>query len=83
MWIGKTGKPEKRKELDIMAVTFGMIDRSKIRLGIPEFDPTVRCKDHPTSPVHENYGLAGGGFGPYTVCDSCCKVLSKSEDLTA
>lgn len=52
---------------------------------LPQFDPTVRC----TKPdcvwekacVTIGYGIFGGGIGPYTICDGCGVVLTKSQDL--
>lgn len=45
-----------------------------------------RCPDHPNATYGGGFGLAGGGFGSYNVCDECGKVFGKQvipdeEDL--
>lgn len=43
-----------------------------------EFDPDSAC---PTcgAETETGFGLAGGGYGPYTYCPSCEIVTSKSS----
>lgn len=56
-----------------------LIDLSEKRDGLPEFDESVPCKHcGPGHKVVASFGLAGGGFGPYTVCESCSTVITKS-----
>lgn len=64
-----------------------MLDKSQPVIdGLPEYDETVEC-ENPVC-VHEGknkpltglYGLAGGGIGPYTVCENCGIILTKSQD---
>lgn len=59
------------------------IDSGEQHPGLPEFDETVKCPDHPTARVETGYGLAGGGYGVYTLCSTCCRILSKSQDPDA
>lgn len=54
------------------------LDLTDKRGDLPDYDPSVRCKDHPNAAVEEGYGLAGGGLGIYTYCADCCVVLSKT-----
>ncbi len=47
----------------------------------PENNPGG-CPEHPDA-THENgYGLAGGGFGVYSVCNECGTIFDKFEDMT-
>jgi hypothetical protein len=48
--------------------------------SIPEYDPNLQCPDHPKDESEMGYGLAGGGMGPYTVCATCSRILSKTVD---
>lgn len=45
---------------------------------LPDYDPGIKCPDHPEAEIADGFGLAGGGFGPYTCCCECCVVLSKT-----
>jgi len=47
---------------------------------MPEFDESLKCPQHPKAKVQVGFGLAGGGYGSYTYCEQCAKVLSKSQD---
>ena len=51
---------------------------------IPEYNEAVMC---PTcgelGNVISGYGLIGGGCGPYTMCDRCGDLLTKSQDEEA
>jgi hypothetical protein len=35
------------------------------------------CEDHPDATHEEGFGLAGGGFGVYSVCNACGSVFDK------
>lgn len=53
------------------------IDSSEKHEGLPEMgdhDLCPECK----SELELGFGLAGGGYGPYTYCLNCGKVTSKS-----
>lgn len=39
-----------------------------------------RCPDHPKAPQEMGFGLAGGGYGPYSYCSICCRILSKTQE---
>lgn len=41
-----------------------------------------RCPKCLSTNLEMGFGLAGGGFGPYTYCTSCGVVVSKSQDPT-
>jgi hypothetical protein len=46
---------------------------------VPEFNPSVlcpMCREH--SNVFEGEGVIGGGNGPYTMCDKCGMIVTKS-----
>ena len=49
--------------------------------SIPDFDTRIRCEKHPHEDPEQGYGLAGGGYGVYSFCARCNRVLSKSEDM--
>lgn len=36
-----------------------------------------RCPEHPQAPYYEHFGMAGGGFGPYKICEVCSRVFDK------
>lgn len=55
-------------------------DHGTIREGIPAYDESIKCKEHPDAKIYGSYGLAGGGYGPYTVCAICTNVLTKSQE---
>lgn len=57
-----------------------LIDSSEMPEGLPKFDDKIRCSEHPKYPSESGFGLAGGGYGPYTVCPICCKLLSKTNE---
>jgi len=57
-----------------------LIDSSEKRKGLPDFDQKIRCPQHPKALPESMYGLAGGGFGPYTVCPDCARILSKTNE---
>lgn len=51
---------------------------------LPRFDLSVKCtkpdcvwKKAEPSP---GYGMFGGGLGPYTICENCGTVLTKSQE---
>lgn len=55
-----------------------MIDSAK--QTVPHYNEAIRCPDHPTARVEQGFGLAGGGYGVYTVCSECAVVLSKTQE---
>lgn len=38
-----------------------------------------RCPDHPEAKSHPGFGYAGGGYGPYNICDECGEVFGKRQ----
>jgi hypothetical protein len=44
-----------------------------------EFDPDSRCPSCGAE-TETGFGLAGGGYGPYTYCHACSMVTSKSPE---
>lgn len=38
------------------------------------------CVDHPTASYSGGFGLAGGGYGPYCICDECGRLFGKIEE---
>jgi hypothetical protein len=59
-----------------------LIDMTDKEPSLPEFDLYCNhsCPQHPDAMIREGYGLAGGGFGPYTFCDECARILSKTVE---
>lgn len=56
------------------------IDSSNTRANIHSpMDEDIRCEYHPADTVAIGFGLAGGGFGPYTYCATCGVILSKTN----
>jgi hypothetical protein len=54
---------------------------------LPEYDETVECTNplcvhaEKNKPITGLHGLAGGGgIGPYTVCEFCGTILTKTYD---
>ena len=48
---------------------------------IPEFDQGMQCPNcKEKGNVMTGYGMFGGGMGPYVYCDTCGKVIAKSQD---
>jgi hypothetical protein len=52
---------------------------------LPEYDEFVECTNpdcvyRKAKPVTGLHGMAGGGMGPYTCCEICGTVLTKSQD---
>ena len=41
---------------------------------------TTSCPDHPTLQPEIGYGLAGCGYGIYSYCGECGRMLSKTQD---
>lgn len=35
------------------------------------------CQQHPDATHELGFGLAGGGFGDYKICNECCAVFDK------
>lgn len=54
------------------------IDASHKRDALPEYSQDERCP-HCGGMTESGFGLAGGGFGVYSFCQSCQVVTSKSE----
>ena len=54
------------------------IDAANKREGLPEYSQDDPCP-HCGGPTESGFGLAGGGFGVYSYCVRCEKVVSKSE----
>lgn len=40
------------------------------------------CPAHPNATHETGYGLAGGGFGVYSICNECGSVFDKVEDMS-
>lgn len=59
---------------DKLVVHVDPIDK---REGMPEVDQGGRCP-HCGGPTVDGFGLAGGGFGVYTYCEACERVVSKT-----
>lgn len=57
-----------------------LIDLAEVENGLPEFNQNIECAVHPSAQIVEGFGLAGGGFGPYTMCERCCRILTKSVE---
>lgn len=55
------------------------IDSSEQDKDIPEVQPTV-CPKCTGSNFDMGFGLAGGGFGPYTYCVDCGAVVHKTQE---
>lgn len=45
---------------------------------LPGFNEFIKCPEHPTALPEVGFGLAGGGYGVYTVCPECARILSKT-----
>lgn len=60
-----------------------MTDKPLIHIDLSEIDPAIpqtdRCPDHPGLEPALGFGLAGGGYGVYTYCSECGKMLSKTQ----
>lgn len=55
------------------------IDSTDKRPDLPEYDDSVFChKCDSIEHIETGFGLAGGGFGPYTFCNHCGCVVTKS-----
>jgi hypothetical protein len=46
-----------------------------------EYSPHEKCP-HCGGLTKNGFGLAGGGYGPYTYCEKCEVITSKSADET-
>jgi hypothetical protein len=44
--------------------------------------PADRCPKCLSTNLEMGFGLAGGGFGPYSYCPNCGIVVHKSQDQT-
>lgn len=53
------------------------IDAAKKRSELPDYSQDA-CP-HCGGETETGFGLAGGGYGVYTYCVSCGKLVSKSE----
>ncbi len=55
-----------------------MTNHIYITESTPREGTTVaKCPDHPDAPSTGGFGLAGGGFGPYEICDVCGRLFGK------
>lgn len=52
-------------------------DPMEKRENLPDFDQSLNCPNC-GGRTSEGFGLAGGGYGIYTVCNDCCTIVSKS-----
>lgn len=57
-----------------------LIDSAKQREDIPDFDESIKCTEHPDAKIEVGFGLAGGGYGSYTFCTGCGRILSKDQE---
>ena len=57
------------------------IDAAEKRPELPDMGKAVACgrADCPAPEFATGFGLAGGGYGVYEYCDTCGKVVSKTE----
>jgi hypothetical protein len=53
------------------------VDMAEKRPELPEYDQDAPCP-HCGGKTVTGFGLGGGGFGPYTYCEACEKIVSKS-----
>lgn len=51
-------------------------------LGTGHHVSIPRCPKCLGTNLEMGYGLAGGGYGPYSYCTSCGTVVNKSQDPT-
>ena len=59
----------------------GFIDSSTKREGLPKVGSEQKCdrKDCPGPEGFERgFGLAGGGYGVYSFCETCGRVVAKT-----
>lgn len=54
-----------------------IISSNEVRSDIPTVAP--ECCPQCGGGLATGFGLAGGGFGPYTFCEVCAKVTSKTN----
>lgn len=48
---------------------------------ISESEPQyTRCPEHPDIVPEMGFGLAGGGYGPYSYCPTCGRVIHKTQE---
>ncbi len=40
----------------------------------------TRCPDHPDALLEMGFGLAGGGYGPYSYCPVCNRIIHKTQE---
>lgn len=48
--------------------------------NLPKLDIEIRCPNHPHLHPEFGFGLAGGGYGTYTMCPECARILSKDQE---
>lgn len=52
-----------------------------IAADTPEFDEALNCPEcGDKANVLSGHGIIGGGIGPYTMCEHCGFLISKSQD---
>lgn len=49
-------------------------------LGPGQIPEDGKCTEHPDLEPEAGFGLAGGGYGAYTYCGACGKMLSKTME---
>jgi len=47
---------------------------------LPRLNADIRCPKHPETHSEYGFGLAGGGYGTYTMCPKCGSILSKDQE---
>lgn len=57
-----------------------LIDSATQLEGIPPLDSNIKCLEHPNTEPEIGFGLAGGGYGVYTLCIVCGRILSKDQE---
>lgn len=60
-------------DVDIFASTRG----EPLSESAPEH---TRCPAHPDVVPEMGFGLAGGGYGPYSYCPVCARVIHKTQE---
>jgi hypothetical protein len=57
-----------------------LIDSAIQSPEIPPLDQSIKCPDHPQAQSEIAFGLAGGGYGIYSYCPECSRILSKDQE---
>ena len=56
------------------------IDSAEKRKELPEVGDIAACPHCGGQEFSMGFGLAGGGYGIYEICDACCMVVSKTQE---